>query len=119
MKKLLFGSSLLLLSSLGHAQPPRRSAEQLRWDRDSSILAFHLQLAGAKLQKLAPAFAAFYKNTDALVAEERPRPPRFVDMQKLVKQRDALVLRELGKDEGDDFLRIEYLLMPPPPPPAR
>ena len=116
MKKLLTGSGLLLLSSLLHAQPPARQRPPAPdWRHDSTMLANELQLSEAKLRAIQPAFTDFYKKMDALVRNERPRPPRFIDVQQLVKQRDALVLRALSKEEGEDFLRFEHRLMPPPP----
>ncbi|GAB4093439.1 hypothetical protein [Flaviaesturariibacter terrae] len=116
MKKILMGSTLLLLTCYLHAQPPQPPTHEMRWRHDSSCILHSLPLTPQKLQRLHPAFEDFYSAMDRLHDQDRAQPPARGAVEQLVKQRDARILPELTREEADDFLRMEHRLLPPPPP---
>lgn len=125
MKKLILGSTMLLLTATLFAQsaPPQRQGHpkppsvEDRWKGLSERFQYAFHPSTDQEAKLKTVFMEFFKEMDALHEKSQGKRPERTEVDAIVKKRNDAVYKILNKDQGEHFYLLQRELMAPPPPP--
>jgi hypothetical protein len=124
MKKIIFGSMLMLLTVSLFAQPnpkqdgpPKPPPIEERWKRDSIKLQLYVNINHEQMANVKNTFISFYNSMDAVAPKEPGNPPNKEDMDKIVKSRNESLKNVVNEKQFDRFKTFEKEFMPPHHPP--
>ena len=122
MKKIIFGSMLMLLTGNLFAQSMKQDdlrkppAIPEQWKRDSIKLQLYVNINSDQMTAVKNAFISFYNSLDAVIPKEPGTHPKREDIDLLVKTRNDALKKILNEKQFDRFETFDREFLPPPPP---